>query len=137
MTITANNEIHVDDNTITLNQVTIDLSNADYKQVDSDYYFQLQDLINCDLEMDDVVFDASGLSLGTSMQKVVFDFGEDVNIDTATRMRLQLDEEWESMASVAGPGLLVFTKLSPVPEPATGTLSLLALAGLCARRRRK
>ena len=25
----------------------------------------------------------------------------------------------------------------PVPEPATGTLSLLALAGLCARRRRK
>ena len=27
--------------------------------------------------------------------------------------------------------------VSPVPEPATGTLSLLALAGLCARRRRK
>ena len=26
---------------------------------------------------------------------------------------------------------------SPVPEPTTGTLSLLALAGLCARRRRK
>lgn len=26
---------------------------------------------------------------------------------------------------------------NPVPEPATGTLSLLALAGLCARRRRK
>lgn len=26
---------------------------------------------------------------------------------------------------------------APVPEPTTGTLSLLALAGLCARRRRK
>ena len=29
------------------------------------------------------------------------------------------------------------TKVSNVPEPTTGTLSLLALAGLCARRRRK
>ncbi len=137
MTITANNEIHVDDNTITLNQVTIDLSNADYKQVDSDYYFQLQDLINCDLEMDDVVFDASGLSLGTAMKKVVFDFGEDVNIDSATRARLQLDEAWDGQAYITGPGLLVFSKSAPVPEPTTGTLSLLALAALAARRRRK
>ncbi len=29
------------------------------------------------------------------------------------------------------------TKVTPVPEPTTGTLSLLALAGLCARRRKK
>ena len=28
------------------------------------------------------------------------------------------------------------TEPSPVPEPTTGTLSLLALAGLCARRRK-
>ena len=29
------------------------------------------------------------------------------------------------------------TKVAPVPEPTTGSLSLLALAGLCARRRKK
>ena len=38
-------------------------------------------------------------------------------------------------AVLSGDGVLMVTKA--VPEPATGSLSLLALAGLCARRRRK
>ena len=34
-------------------------------------------------------------------------------------------------------GTVTITNTQAVPEPATATLSLLALAGLCARRRRK
>lgn len=43
----------------------------------------------------------------------------------------------EFMSSVNGSEFGSFTVTKAVPEPATGTLSLLALAGLCARRRRK
>lgn len=39
--------------------------------------------------------------------------------------------------SLAITGLTLVANVSSVPEPATGSLSLLALAGLCARRRRK
>ena len=136
MTITANNSISVGNHAITLNQVTIQLTQAEYTLVGSDYYFNLRSLINCELKMVDVTFDATGLTLGSAMEKVVFDFGEEVNIDSATRMRLLLDEEWASRASVAG-GILVFSKSAPIPEPTTGTLSLLALVALAARRRRK
>ena len=138
LVLTANNKISVGDgHAITLQDVTIKLSQAHYELVDGSYYFNLKTLINCDLDMDTVTFDASGLSLGTAMEKVVFDFGEDVNIDSATRARLQLDEAWYGQAYITGPGLLVFSKSAPIPEPATGTLSLLALAALAARRRRK
>ena len=142
MTITANNEIHVGDNTITLNQVTIDLSKAEYKLVDSDYYFQLQNLINCTLEMDDVVFDASGLELPTGFNPGVngigIDFGNDVTIDpqTAKNLTLLMGGDWSQTMSLDQQGRPVFTALVPTPEPTTGTLSLLALAALAARRRK-
>ncbi len=142
MTITANNEIHVDEHTITLNQVTIDLSKAEYKLVDSDYYFQLQDLINCTLEMDDVVFDASALKLPTGFDPAVngigMDFGTDVTIDpqTARNLTLLMGGDWSQTMNLVD-GKPVFTALVPTPEPTTGTLSLLALAALAARRRRK
>lgn len=44
------------------------------------------------------------------------------------------DKRWVQEASLVGKGL---TKTPLVPEPATATLSLLALAGLASRRRRK
>ena len=142
MTITANNEIHVGEHTITLNQVTIDLSKAEYKLVDSDYYFQLKDLINCTLQMDDVVFDASGLELPTGFDPGVngigMDFGDDVTINeqTARNLTLLMGGNWSQTMNLVD-GKPVFTALVPTPEPATGTLSLLALAALAARRRRK
>lgn len=42
---------------------------------------------------------------------------------------------WAPVVSVTGN--VTMPNPDPVPEPATGSLSLLALAGLCARRRRK
>ena len=141
MTITANNEIHVGENTITLNQVTIDLSQAKYELVGSDYYFQLQDLINCTLEMDDVVFDASALELPEGFDpattSVVFDFGDDVTIRQATGLDMRLGNYWSPSLNLDEQGKVIFTKLVETPEPTTGTLSLLALAALAARRRRK
>ena len=143
MTLTANNEIHVGEHTITLNQVTIDLSQAKYELVGSDYYFQLQNLINCTLGMDDVVFDASDLSLPEGFdpanKSVVFDFGDDVTIDpqTAKNLTLLMGNYLNTSANLDTPGQVLFTALVPTPEPTTGTLSLLALAALAARRRRK
>ena len=142
MTITANNEIYVGKHTITLNQVTIDLSQAKYELVGSDYYFQLQDLINCKLEMDDVVFDASALELPTGFDPGVngigMDFGDDVTIDpqTARNLTLLMGGDWSQTMSIDEQGRPVFTALVPTPEPTTGTLSLLALAALAARRRK-
>ncbi len=144
MTITANNEIYVGEHTITLNQVTIDLSQAKYELVGSDYYFQLQDLINCTLEMDDVVFDASGLELPEDFDPakngIGFDFGTDVTIDpqTAKNLTLLMGDHWSQTVSPGDRGQMVFSALVPMtPEPTTGTLGLLALAALAARRRRK
>ena len=143
LVLTANNKISVGNgHSITLNQVTIDLSKAEYKLVDSDYYFQLQDLINCTLEMDDVVFDASALKLPTGFDPAVngigMDFGTDVTIDpqTARNLTLLMGGNWSQTMSLVD-GKPVFTALVPTPEPTTGTLSLLALGLLAARRRRR
>ena len=142
MTITANNEIHVGEHTITLNQVTIDLSQAKYELVGSDYYFQLQDLINCTLEMDEVVFDASALELPEGFDPGVngigMDFGTGVTIDpqTARNLTLLMGGDWSHTMSIDAQGRPVFTALVPTPEPTTGVLSLLALSLLAGRRRK-
>ena len=144
MTITANNELHAGymlTNTVTLNQVTIDLSEANFKLVGSDYYFQVQDLINCTLEMDDVVFDASALELPEDFDPdengIGFDFGDDVFIGK-TEATLLMGDHWSQTVSLGDRGQMVFSALVPMtPEPTTGTLGLLALATLAARRRRK
>ena len=142
MTITANNEIHVGEHTITLNLVTIDLSQAKYELVGTDYYFQLQDLINCKLEMDDVVFDASGLELpegfDSGVNGIGMDFGTDVTIDpqTARNLTLLMGGDWSQTMSLVD-GKPVFTALVPTPEPTTGVLSVLGLGLLAGRRRRR
>ena len=145
MTITADNKISVGDNTITLNNVTIKLS-EDYfdreNPVDGVYYFKLQDLFHCDVEFNNVVFDASGLELPEGFDPGVngigMDFGPDVTIDPqpARSLTLLMGGDWSQTMNLVD-GKPVFTALVPTPEPTTGTLSLLALAALAARRRRK
>ena len=141
MTITANNEIHVGDNTITLKDVTIKLSQAHYDETEGVFLFDLGTLINCDLVMQNVLLDASDLTLPEGFDpattSVVFDFGDDVTITQATGLDMRLGNYWSPSLNLDQQGQVIFTKLVPTPEPTTGTLVLLALAALAARRRKK
>ena len=141
MTLTANNEIHVGDNTITLKDVTIKMSDDICELRESTFYFNLQSLINCDLVMENVLLDASDLILPEGFDpattSVVFDFGDDVTIKQATGLDMRLGNYWSPSMNLDEQGKVIFTKLVDTPEPTTSTLSLLALAALAARRRRR
>ena len=140
MTITANNEIHVGENTITLKDVTIKISDDVCQPVNGIYTIDLRNLINCDLVMENVLLDASDLSLPEGFDpattSVVFDFGDDVTIKQATGLDMRLGNFWSPSLNLDQQGKVIFTKLVETPEPTTGTLSLLALAALAARRRK-
>ncbi|MCQ2371549.1 MAG: hypothetical protein MJ058_05790 [Akkermansia sp.] len=142
MTITANNEIHVGDNTITLREVTIKLSEDSYELVDDVYYFKLSNLFHCSVDMADVVFDASDLTLpegfNPATDSIAFKLGDaKLTPESAGRdIYLLMDGQGSRTMSIDPQGNPVFTKLVPIPEPTTGTLSLLALAALAARRRK-
>lgn len=143
MTITADNKISVGQNTITLNDVTIKLSQASYDIVDGVYYFNLSDLFHCSVDMADVTFDASDLSLpegfNTETNGISFKLG-DAKLTAVTADRdisLLMGDYGSRTMSIDNQGRPVFTALVPTPKPTTGTLSLLSLAALAARRRRK
>lgn len=143
MTITANNEIHVGDNTITLREVTIKLSEDSYELVDDVYYFKLSNLFHCSVDMADVVFDASDLTLpegfNPATDSIAFKLGDaKLTPESAGRdIYLLMDGQGSQTMSIDPQGNPVFTKLVPTPEPTTGVLSLLALAALARRRCRK
>ena len=143
MTLTANNEIYVGDNTITLKDVTIKLSEDYFDReypVDGVYYFKLQDLFHCDVEFNNVVFDASALELPTGFDPDVngigIDFGDDVFIGK-TEATLLMGDHWSQTVSVDEQGQVIFTKLVDTPEPTTGVLSVLGLGLLAGLRRRR
>ena len=140
MTLTANNEIHVGDNTITLKDVTIKISDDVCTLVNGIYTIDLKSLINCNLEMENVLLDATDLTLSEGFDpaatSVVFDFGDDVTIMQATGLDMCLGNYWSQTMSIDPQGQVIFTKLEDIPEPTTGTLGLLALAALAARRRK-
>ena len=141
MTITANNEIHVGEHTITLKDVTIKISDDVCQPVNGIYTIDLRNLINCDLVMENVLLDASDLSLPEGFDpattSVVFDFGDDVTIKQATGLDMRLGNYWSPSLNLDQQGQVIFTKLVDTPEPTTGTLGLLALAALASRRRKK
>ena len=87
------------------------------------------------------LLDASDLTLldgfAPAKDAVAFDFGTYVTILQATGLDMRLGDYWSSSLHLDTKGQVIFTKLAPVPEPATGTLGLLALAAFAARRRRK
>ena len=143
MTITADNKISVGQNTITLNDVTIKLSQTSYDIVDGVYLFNLKDLFHCDVDMAEVTFDASALELpkGFDPEKnaISFNLG-DARLTDATaqeNITLLMGRYGSQTMSIDAQGRPVFKNLVETPEPATGTLSLLALAALAARRRKK
>ncbi len=147
MTITSNNSISVGSNTITLKDVTIDLSSATYELVENVCWYDLSGLFHCEVDMDKVTFDASDLVLPEGLDSAIVGVGFKFE-DSATgapgvtpvgsNLQVNLGELTLSAAEIQG-NTVLFTGLvsGNVPEPATGTLSLLALAGIAVRRRRK
>lgn len=120
---------------ITLWEVTIDLSDSFQQLSATEYYFDLTGLFHCDLDMQDVYLDATDLNLNLADATVKLDFGEQVNITGADGLRLGM-KGYDTELTTAQDGTLTFKATVQTPEPATGTLSLLALAALAARRRR-
>ena len=142
LVLTANNKISVGDgHAITLKDVTIKISDDVCQLVNGIYTIDLKSLINCDLVMENVLLDASDLTLPEGFDpattSVVFDFGNDVSIKQATGLDMRVGNYWSPSMNLDQQGKVIFTKLVDTPEPTTGTLSLLALAALAARRRRK
>ena len=144
LTLTDNNSILVgENNTITLNHVTVKLSEEHFDREnpqDGVYYFDLTDLFHCSVNMEEVVFNASGLTLpeGFDLETggIGFNFGEAVNMAQATNLTMLLGGYGSQTMGMDEQGNPVFRKLVPTPEPTTGVLSLLALSLLAGRRRR-
>lgn len=136
----ADTSVSVGSNTVTLSDVVIDLSEAAYDKTvigaNTLYRFNLQNMINCSLTLDNVTFDATGVegfSFGDNMA-VGMDFGSDVSFTGPAAVTL-LSAGAEPTAVTLKPGMVLFGA-DITPEPATTTLSLLALAALASRRRR-
>ena len=147
LTLTDNNSILVGENkTITLNQVTIKPSKEHFDREnpqDGVYYFDMTDLFHCSVEMEGVTFDASDLSLPEGFNPktdgIAFDLGDArLPLESMGRdITLLLGGYGSQTMGMDEQGNPVFRNLVRIPEPATGTLGLLALASLSLRRRRK
>ena len=118
------------------NDVTIDLSDATYQRLKDVYYFDLTGMFHCELQLGDVYLDATALKFDLQDAGVVLDFGDDVNITHDDSVRLGM-KGYDTELKLAEGGALVFHATVQTPEPATGTLGLLALAALSLRRRRR
>lgn len=97
--------------------------------------FDLTNVFTGNLTLNNVVFDLSQTTLTEAALK-----GITFNLSKAYASLDQLDlylKTAQGTVSFATAGSTVLLAISPLPEPTTGTLSLLALAGLAARRRRK
>ena len=144
LTLTDNNSILVgENNTITLNHVTVKLSEEHFDREnpqDGVYYFDLTDLFHCSVDMEEVVFNASGLTLpeGFDLETggIGFNFGEAVNMAQATNLTMLLGGYGSQTMGMDEQGNPVFRELVRIPEPTTGVLSLLALSLLAGRRRK-
>ncbi len=101
------------------------------------YVYDLSSLMTNATFSGDVTLDTSALSGNsaiTGYDYVVFTFGDNANYEEISSIFLKGITTSQQLTA-GGKGLYVDAK--SIPEPATTTLSLLALAGLAARRRRK
>lgn len=142
LTLGTDSSVSVGSHTVTLSGVTIDLSDAAPAEETTTggtlYLFDLQNMINCTLTLSDVTFDASGiLGLQTGEGYAIgVDFGNDVTFTDGASAKLNLDGAKTQQVALRS-GVVFFGDTAAIPEPATGTLLLSALAALCGRRRRK
>lgn len=135
---------------LTLSNVEVDLADTQYTVQVNDrggknYIFDLQSMLSGNITLSGITFDAANL-LGTpdflNKDSVCMMFG-DVEFQTAGENPVNLAYDvgqggtWVERTYIIDGSNVFFGKTFEVPEPATGTLSLLALTLLAARRRRK
>ncbi len=127
---------------VNMDNVVITLTREEMLETEFGYSFDLSDMFNyLNMDLDTVYFDASSV-LADGLKdneyiKVNFGLGEEVQAQ-ANKVAVMfgngmMTNEYTTLYG----GNVEFRGMVVVPEPTTGTLSLLALAGLAARRRRK
>lgn len=127
---------------VNMDNVVITLTSADMTQTDYGYSVDLSKMFKyADMDLNTVYFDASsvlvdGLDEGKYIN-VNFGLGDDVKAKAEKVAVLFGNGMMTNEYTTRNGGNVEFRGMVVVPEPTTGTLSLLALAGLAARRRRK
>ncbi len=121
---------HLEDGMATSNEIILTLT-GDTKS----YATDLQKVtfgINADAVEDWTAFEGKTITLVQAGWAIA-------GLDKPQQVNIMKDGKLLTTATLAlaGDGKLLQMTVQGVPEPATGTLSLLALAGLCIRRRRK
>ena len=132
------------DDLVTVDKAVITLSKERMTYAEGKYNFDLSGMFKyMNMTLDNVYFDATGIEAlagGLSDGEYInIDFGLGDNITAQVQNVVVLfadDLVTTDFQSQVG-GNVEFRGTGIVPEPATSTLSLLALAGLAARRRRK
>lgn len=126
-TLSATNTLHLDN-------VVIKLANVTYSQLGDILIYDLSGTLTASqITMNNLVFDTDGLELGAEDKVTVYLGTAPLNgtarLLTADGLRDHVELENGAVYFSGDSGL--------VPEPATATLSLLALAALAARRKRR
>ena len=132
--------------TLTLSNVDIDLSGASCTSTDNDqggqdYVFDLRGMLSGSITMSNVAFDAAGTGIDfKDTDRVCMMFGDVTTFpetqDTQAISMVRKGVTPKTYAQVIAGGNVYFGGYFEVPEPTTGTLGLLALAALAARRRK-
>lgn len=126
--------------TLALNNLVIDLAGLELTSNTFDISNMFDEFGG--MMIDNVYLDASSLNLyeeWNETSSVTVNFGDSLkSLDDGTKLTVLLGNNMMTTQRVyAEGGNVTFRGSAIIPEPATGTLSLLALAGLAARRRRK
>lgn len=126
-TLTAAKTLHLDN-------VVIKLADVTYSQLGNSRFYDLSGTLTASqITMNNLVFDADGLELGAESKVMVYlgtaPLAGTARLLTADGLRDHVELENGAVYFSGDTGL--------VPEPATATLSLLALAALTARRKRR